>query len=73
MLEVEVLTDTGWTCVAWDWCATGAERQQVKPYETVNIETPLMRRNVKTRVGFGYQFDGEEESQTLLSNEFYVQ
>jgi hypothetical protein len=71
--QVEILTDTGWACVAWYWCATGAERLQVKPHETATIESPLMRRNVKTRVRFWYQVDGEEDSRLLFSNEFYVQ
>lgn len=70
--RVEVLTDTGWATVAWDWCATGANRQEVKPNESVIVYAPVLRRNVTTRVLIGYHVQSEGEYVNLISNEFIV-
>ncbi len=70
--RVEVLSDTGWTTVAWDWCATGASSQEVLPNESVIVYAPVMRRNVTTRVLFGYHTQPEGDYVNLVSNEFIV-
>lgn len=69
---VEVLTDTGWSAIIWDWCGTGAELQQVKPHSAAEILAPALRRNVKTRVTFSIAQSPEEEYHTLSSNEFVI-
>lgn len=69
---VEVHTDTGWCTVAWDWCATGAVRYRIEPLASVMVTAPVMRRNLPTRVSFGFTQSEEGDYHTLFSNEFVV-
>ncbi len=69
---IEILTDTGWTVAAWDWCGTGAEQQKVKPNESVVIFAPVIKKNVKTRIAFSYNTSANEEYTKLTSNEYIV-
>lgn len=69
---VEVLTDTGWAAIIWDWCGTGAELQQVKPHSVAEIFAPALRHNVKTRVTFSIAHSPEGEYRNLSSNEFII-
>lgn len=69
---VEVLTDTGWSAVLWDWCGTGAEMQVVQPYSSVEIVAPAIRRTITTRVKFGITQPPDDEYRLLTSNVFFV-
>jgi hypothetical protein len=69
---VEVLTDTGWSAILWDWCGTGAETQLVQPHSSVEIIAPVIRRNVTTRVTFGIIQQPDEAYRILTSNVFFV-
>lgn len=69
---VEVLSDTGWTAVLWDWCGTGAELQTVQPYSSVEIIAPAIRRHATTRVKFSIILSPDEEYRVLTSDEFFV-
>ncbi len=69
---VEILSDTGWSVVVWDWCGTGAERQEVKPNESAIILAPIIRKHVKTRVAFGYRSAENSEFTKLVSSEYII-
>ncbi len=69
---VEVLSDTGWTVVAWDWCGTGAEQQEVQSNESVIIFSPFIRKNVKTRMAFSYRTEANQEFIKLTSSEYIL-
>ncbi len=69
---VEVLSDTGWTVVIWDWCATGADRHEVKPNESAIILGPIIRKQVKTRISFGYQSTKNGDFRKLTSEEYII-
>lgn len=70
--KVEVLTDTGWCTVMWDWCGTGAELQQIPSHSSAVILAPAPQRNVKTRVTFSITHSPEGEYSILTSDEFVV-
>lgn len=69
---VEVLSDTGWAVVVWDWCGTGAEQQEVKPNESVIIFAPIVKKNVTTRMAFSYRTPSNQEFIKLTSSEYII-
>jgi hypothetical protein len=70
--KVEVLTDTGWCAVLWDWCGTGAELQEVPSHSSAVIIAPAQRHNIKTRVAFSITHAPDGAYEVLTSDEFIV-
>lgn len=65
----EVLTDTGWTYLMWNWCGTGASPVKFSPGDRIKFITPLPNIDCTWRVILGVKVAESEEYYTVKSKE----
>lgn len=70
--RIEILTDTGWSVLLWDWCATGAEQQAVSPMGAAIIDAPLLQHKTSTRLIMHYSRNYNGELRELKSQEYII-
>ncbi len=73
--SAEVLTDTGWTYLMWNWCATGTSPTELKPGSKKKFTTSLPTYDCTWRVILDISVAESEKYYTLKSDviEFTLQ
>jgi len=67
--STEVLTDTGWIYLMWNWCGTGTSPVEFKPGDKMKFTTSLPNYNCTWRVLLGVSVVDSENYYTVKSNE----
>ena len=66
--STEVLTDSGWTYLMWNWCGTGTTPVDLKPGAKTKFTTALPDYECTWRVVLGISVVGSDKYYTLKSD-----